>query len=430
MSRFVKNIGILAGGAALSQLLLLAGAPLLTRLYSPDDFGALAIYISLTSIFSVIASLRYELAVPLPEDDATAINLVVLSLLLVILISISAGIILLLGSELVITILGVESFSEYLWILPIGIFFIGTFQVINYWSVRERKFSLISKARLFQSASMLVMQLLFSKLNGGGLIVGQAVGQGIGAWNIIRNAILERKLSLVSINGIRNAAKRYRDFPIFSTWSGLLNTLGSQFPPLLFAFLFNSAAVGIYALAHRVIAAPMSILGQAVGSAFLAEAPDKYRNGDLAPFLLKVHRRLICLIFVPVLVVVTTGEYLFTFVFGEEWRVSGEVAGWLSLWGLVSFATAPLSSIYEVAERQKLGMLMQLQLFVFRFGGVVFGAYFGDFVFTIVSFSLSNVVSYIFYLCVLFKVIGGNPIFILINYFFPFFVVSLLMLFW
>ena len=79
--RFAKGVAVLAGGAALGQAITVLVSPILTRLYSPEDFGVFGVYASILGIVTVIASLRYEYALPFPEDGETAANILALCFL-------------------------------------------------------------------------------------------------------------------------------------------------------------------------------------------------------------------------------------------------------------------------------------------------------------------------------------------------------------
>ncbi|NRP15028.1 lipopolysaccharide biosynthesis protein [Marinobacterium sp. xm-a-152] len=427
-NKFAKNVGVLVGGASASQLLLILASPVLTRLYTPEDFGVLSVYMAIISIFVVIAGLRYELAIALPENEEQAINLVVLAQIMVVVVSVATAISLAIYGQRLVGFLKVPEIHSYIWLIPIGILFIGTYQVFNYWAIRKKEFRRITKTRIMQSIITVIVQFSAFKLSGFGLVIGQACGQSVGVWSLSKEFIKNRVYLRATKDGILKCASRYRDFPLFSTWGGLANVAGAQLPPILFAAYYTPGIVGLYALAYRVMGAPMTFVGQAIGSVFLSDAPDRYRKNTLVPFLLGVHKRLVYLILVPVLILVGLGPDIFSLVFGEAWRVAGEAARWLSLWMMMAFTTSPFSSIYEVAECQRLGMFMQFQLLIARCIGVVIGATFGDFMFAIVCFSISNVISYAIYLCVLFRVIGGDPLKIAANYIFPFLAISLL--FW
>ena len=69
-NRFARSVSVLVGGTAAGQIIVMAASPILTRLYSPEDFGLLSVYAGLLGILGVIASLRYQLATPLERSFA------------------------------------------------------------------------------------------------------------------------------------------------------------------------------------------------------------------------------------------------------------------------------------------------------------------------------------------------------------------------
>jgi O-antigen/teichoic acid export membrane protein len=82
-SASVRDVLKLAGGTAGSQVITVAATPIITRLYGPESFGVLATFASILALLNVVSSLRYELAIAVPEDDDEAITLVWLCFVLV-----------------------------------------------------------------------------------------------------------------------------------------------------------------------------------------------------------------------------------------------------------------------------------------------------------------------------------------------------------
>ncbi len=66
---FIRSVGVLVGGTAAAQVLMVLVLPLLTRLYTPDDFSVLAVYASILGIVTIAACLRMEIAIPLPQHE-------------------------------------------------------------------------------------------------------------------------------------------------------------------------------------------------------------------------------------------------------------------------------------------------------------------------------------------------------------------------
>jgi len=400
---------VLVGGTAGAQLLMVLASPLLTRLYTPDDFGLLAVYAGLLSVLVVIASLRYELAIPLPESDQDAASVVVLSLLAVLGVTLLATIIVLLAGEPIAAALGVPKLADVFWLLPFGVLLGGSYKVFNYWAIRTKQFSTIAGTRLYQALVTLAIQLLGAKAGGVSLLVGQAGGQGVGSITLARAALRRPEFRRWRWRDVWHSAKRYRHFPLFSTWGGFFNSVGQQLPPLLFAALFSASAAGLYALAHRVLAMPMSIVGQAVGSVFFANAAEAYREGRLGPLVSSVHEKLAKIAMPPTLILIISGPELFSLVFGEQWRNAGEFARWMAPWLYMVFITSPLSTLFSVLEKQVQGMLFQLGLLLVRVVAIAVGAWRGELMLAVILFATVSALYWVGFLAWITLITGNAP---------------------
>jgi len=73
-----KSVLALVGGTTLAQALSFLFSPIQTRLFSPEVFGELSVFTSITGIVGIIICLRYELAIVLPKDDDEGFALLLL----------------------------------------------------------------------------------------------------------------------------------------------------------------------------------------------------------------------------------------------------------------------------------------------------------------------------------------------------------------
>ena len=395
---FARGVSVLAGGTAGAQLLTILAAPLLTRLYSPEDFGMLAVYASLLALIGVISSFRYELAITLPEDDVEAANLAVLSLLLVLLTTVLIAVLVTLLANPVATVLGVPAMAGYFWLLPVGVLLSGGYTVFNYWCVRNKRFTAIATTRLRQALATIVVQLSAFKLGGIALLLGHVMGQSAGTVNLARPALTSESFKQVSWAGIKRAVNRYRRFPLFTTWSGLFNVAGHKLPPLLFASLFGVAAAGLYALSHRILSIPASLVGSAIAKVFLSLGAEAHRGQRLSSMYQTVQEKLIQIGLPPMFILIVTGPDLFAFLFGEEWREAGVIAQWLSISMFASFLVSPLSMIFTILEKQSVGLLLQVILFLSRLVGIGIGVWYDSIMLSVAMFSLGGVFGYSLYL--------------------------------
>lgn len=390
-NQFARGISVLIGGTASAQLLSVIASPLLTRLYSPDDFGMLAVFTALLAFFTVVSAGRYDLAIPLPDNDQDAAHLVILSFGLVICTTVISAVIFLVWPQQISTAINTPQLANYLWIIPLGVFFLGSYQVFSNWAVRQKQFSVIAKTKIYQSIGTLAIQLGAHSLGSLALVGGHAAGQGIGASGLALSALKRPELKHSSWKEIRKQACRYKNFPIFSTWTALFNTASLQFAPLIFIAIFGATVTGLYALTLRMLTLPTSLIGNAVGSVFLSEAPKAKREGTLAELVTKLHTRLAMAGALPLVILLFFGPDLFALVFGEEWRKAGVYSQWMAPWIYLQFQWSPLSTLATVLELQQQALIAQILTFVLRFGSLMIALLLGFsadnsiFIFAIVS---------------------------------------------
>lgn len=399
-NRFARSASVLAGGTVAGQAIVVAASLVLTRLYTPEDFGVWAIFSSVIAILSVIASLRYDLAIPLPETDEEATNVAALGLFLILVVSVATAILAFLFGHSIATLLNTPELLGYLWLVPVGLAVAGVYQVLNYWAIRVKAFSAIAQSRLVQAVGMVTIQIAGFALGPFALLFGRVAGQGAGVFSLLRGALGNRRprVGAVTSRRLLVAAKRYKDFPIYSSWAGLLNAGGAQVPPLFFAAIFGPAAAGAYMLAQRVINVPMTVVAKAVADAFLPNAVEAHRENRLKGEVQTVFRMLAVLGFPPAAMLFALAPGLFALVFGEEWREAGQMVRWLAPMLAIQFLINPLSRIFVVLERQRLGLFLQGFLFSTRVAALVLAFVYALPVITAVKlFSLGSMCGYLAY---------------------------------
>lgn len=409
-SAFLRGVGVLAGGSAGVQALMLLAAPLLTRLYTPGDFGVLAVYAGLLSVISVIACLRYEIAIPLPKTDVAAFNIMFLCFLTLTAVTLILALPILFFRTELVSALGLEAVADFTWLIPVGVYAIGLYSILNYWAIRKKSFKDIALTRLSQALTTLSIQVGLFKFGAMSLVSGQAAGQGAGAFRLLQKLDIKRFRRSIRAKRVRLLAYRYRNFPLFSTWTGFFNTLGNQLPPIMFAAFFSSGIAGLYALAHRVTSVPASVIGQSVANVFLSSAPEARRCGTLDGLLFNVVHALALLAFPAGMFLVINSEFLFAIVFGESWRDAGLYAAILVPMLAMAFITAPVTTLCAVLDRQVAGAVFQFLMMAVRVGSIVFGVQVSDPVIALKLFSGLSAACYFCFLLWLTMASAGRPV--------------------
>lgn len=377
-SSFARNVAVLAGGTAVGQAIVVLASPILTRLYTPEDFGVLAVYSSLLGILSTVAALRYELAIPLPEKDEDAAALVVLSMIIVFGVSMLVGLGVWLGREQVTRWINVETLKSYLWLLPVGIGLVGTYQILNYWTTRRRLFDVVSLTRLTQSGTQVGIQLISGAFGvaPAGLIIGHIIGQSAGIGVLIRRSGFS--LRLFSIKKLFALAKQYRKFPLFNSWGALVNVIGLQIAPLLFATYFGTNISGLFTLTMRVLTLPATLIGNAVAQVFYPTIAAQVQNPETVRKILARASTALLLVGFPIFVLVSLwGPDIFPLIFGAKWLEAGLFARYLSPWLLLGFISSPLSTFVLAKGYQDTAMWITLYETALRISALVLGGFMG-----------------------------------------------------
>jgi len=221
-SDFVRSAGALVGGTAVAQALTVLALPILTRLYSPEQFSLLAVYVATLTIVQVVACLRLEIAIPLPEHDVDAANLLALGLLSAISAAAIMALLVLGFGNAFFGAIGQPEMQAYGILLPFGIWLAGSYAALQFWSTRKRRFATIARTKMMQAGSGLTAQLSLGWAGAGpvGLLLGHALMAGAGVINLARQAWHNDRSAFhrVTPHGMKRALYIYRRFPIYSTW--------------------------------------------------------------------------------------------------------------------------------------------------------------------------------------------------------------------
>lgn len=356
---FRRDVGLLAGGTLISQIIAGLAAIALARLYDPSDFGTLLVYTCVVELLLVVASLRYELAIPLPEDEGDAASLLILSLALVFVTSGCAAVAVFLAPRLILSWSDDYALLHHLWLVPIGLWGAGICQALSYWAIRQRRFLTLSSTRVAQSAGRALVQIASAGATHGplGLLAGCVVGHVLGGGRLAVAALGHGALQLKGrVSRWPKLARRYRRFPLLSSMSSLLNSAGLTVPMLMFAGIYGSTVAGWLALGQRVVGVPMVFLGQAVAQVFLSEGATLVRTdfGRFRMLFRKAARSLLLVGALPMMFLAIASPWLFALLFGEEWREAGRYVQLLAVGHLSQFVVAPLSQTLNLLERQDL----------------------------------------------------------------------------
>ena len=339
-------------GTAAGQLVAAAAAPVLSRLYSPSDFGVFSVVSALAITLGTVTALRYESAIPLPSTDEDARSLVVVGMIICLVSALLLGLAVWLFSPWVAEMLDEPRLKPWLITVPLIAALFGLFRLLNQWALRAQRYAATARRNVLQSVVTVVVQIVvgWRAPGAGGLVSGLAVGQGLGAASLLSGASLRGKVARESLG---TNLVRYRRFPLTLAPAGLINAAGVYVPLLMVAALYGTDAAGWLGFTQRILALPMMLIGQSVAQVYLSELAKTHRDGTSgeAALFWSATKKLSILGALGAAVFLCAGPGLFALVFGGAWRTSGSMAQALSISLAAQLVASSLSQTLVVFER-------------------------------------------------------------------------------
>jgi O-antigen/teichoic acid export membrane protein len=364
---FAWNVSVMLVGTVAGQAVSLLLAPVLTRLYTPTQFGYLSVYSAVLSIFGVVASLGLELAIPICMVDGECANLLALNGLVLLGTTTVVALVASLASAHMLEILSVGSLADYRWLVPIGFACLGGYYIMVAVATRRGAFKDIARTRISQGVSGPLSQIALALLGVGtpGLVIGYVIGQSSGTLLLFNRLVLRQRAWLGNITwrGIVAMARRYNTFPLLASWARLLDMAGGGM--VLFVLVsacYSPEIAGFMFLSERVIARPLLIVSTSLLQVFTGEAG---RAVTEDPVLLRrrfyqVVPRQLLLVAAWILVANLLAGWAFPLLFGAEWGNAVPYLRALSLSYLMLSMLHPVSTTLQMLERQVTAAVWQI----------------------------------------------------------------------
>lgn len=358
-------------GRIIGQTIPILLTPILTRLYSPADFGLFAIFVAVTAILSLLANGRYTLAIILPKKDENILNLFALSVLINFVFCFALLAIILVFRNPLLDLFNLQSSPEVLLLLPLGTFVIGLFEPLHYLAVRKKLFKVIAGNMIFQYSLISILKIVFSFLaiGGLGLIMGHLIGYVAGI--ILFTILLTGKKafkgfrSYVVKGEIFKLANSYKNFPMYSLPADTLHAFSKEMPNLLINNFFGGAILGHFSLTQRVLASPITLIASAITDVFREKASRDYRDTkSCRSIFLQTFQKLFLFSFVPFTLLFFLAPSIVPIVFGQEWGQAGEYIRIMTLLFFLRFSIAPVSTVLYLTGRQMYKLAWEFVAFI------------------------------------------------------------------
>ena len=379
-------------GTALAQIFGYALSPIISRLYSPSDFGVFGSFYAVVGIIAAGLTFDYSLAIMLPRNKDDAINLFTLSCISTAIISAICLIICLLAPGYVQRLIKAPN-SWILVLLILGILGDGLNQACQAWCIRVKAFKHTSVSQVIRSISTNGAQLGLGYLKGGApaLIFAGVLGDTLASANLAMVVSRDLRILRDRIRWKRmwQLAKEYRDFPLYSASTNIINTLSLGLPIFLLTHFFGIAIAGAYAFGIRILSAPIGLVQRALKQVLYQKACETHNaGGRLLLLYLNFTVGLFALGLLPSLVFIIWAPEIFAWIFGIQWHTAGIFAQSLILWLLFMFCNLPALLCARIARMQRMMFLYNLALLILRTLALIVGGLYLSASYTVLLFSI------------------------------------------
>lgn len=396
LSDFQKNLIVQSSGTIFSQAIPILASPLLTRLFSPENFGLFGLVVSMSALLAILLSLRVDHGIVVAQSDDEARRIAMVAIVMSVMGAVAFSLVAALSWPLwsdgttayfvvwVVLIPGVALLSAA----------IRTLTLINN---RLKRFTSVSRARVFQAVFTAAGSILLGWMNQTeiGLLVALFVGSLVYVAMLLSGLV---PFTRVGAHDILDAIRTNGRFVRFSLPADLVNVLSSRLPFIIFPALYGLEQAGYLTLAYRVVGTPARFVGSAIGEVFYSHAAREYeKTGTCWPITAKTAKILLVLGTLGFGALLPLAPTLFGLVFGSEWMDAALYTQILVPAILAGFVVSPLSVVLYIAKRQEIDLVWQVCSFVATGVSCICGLAFGGALGALMLLSASGVVQYAFY---------------------------------
>jgi teichuronic acid exporter len=354
----LRNIFTLLKGTVAAQLIGIVALPVLTRLFPPEAFGSYQIFISVLTVLMAGAAFRYDLAlfqVNGARELATILRLSFLATVAIALIVLMAS--------LAMHVVGTTWFVErepIIWLLPMAVVLAGFLQTIGYLPTRVKEFNLSARAKVVQVGSYVGAALLIGFLApfAGGLVISDLVGRllSLGVLAVWWQRKMGTLFAPTHWRDLVMAAKRHKEFPLFSMPGSFINAAGGALTPVVIFGFFGIETAGQYGLVERGMMLPAAMVVTAVAQVVTGEVSERIRSKSAG--ISSAYRRLLVTLLLvglpPSVMALLFAPQVFVLVFGPDWVLAGQFAQTLAPLLLLTLVAGPLNMVILLCNGQSI----------------------------------------------------------------------------
>jgi O-antigen/teichoic acid export membrane protein len=360
-NEFSKNVLTMLTGIGTGQIITAAALLILTRLYTPAEFGILAMFTSIVNILSILATGRYDISMMLPPKQQQAYNLGLFAFLLTLITSFVLFIIIAFFRLPIAGFIGLTDKIYLLWLLPPAVLVVSSYQIINNWFNRNKEYRMLAVNRVIQNTATSSTNIAggIAKLGAAGLIVSFLIGQVASLFFLIKRFFNKKKEyeGWYKPEIMKREAKANINFPLFLMPMGVLNAFSVDMLIYCLNILYTKSIVGLYSNANKAMNYPLSVITSAFSTVFFQKLSVSNNKLKLYVYSYFINLAISTIVFIPIII---WGREIFSFVLGSKWAIAGKMASLIVPLAVSSFAMRNVSSVFSITRKNHILLLWQV----------------------------------------------------------------------
>ena len=411
--KFARNVLGLFAANLVAQGLSFAAYPVLTRIYRPDQLGVLSVVLFGMLLLASLSTLRYEIALPMCRTDTEAGSVLVVCLAVIALTSVvMAGVLLLIPSA-AIDALG--AVGPYRLFLPLALLAFGTYNVLCYEASRVGQYSDIARTRMSQAIVGPCSQIAFGLVGAGtpGLLVGFVIGLWSGTLRLARRLLFGAPSVFAGVTraSVFDALRKYRRFPLFSSWAGVLAG-SANVGNVIFTVLYGATVGGFIFLGDRIMMQPLRVSGNAFQLVFVGEAGRVFEASPTAfrRIFIDVVRKQAAVAVAWLGLIYLASHVAIPIVFGRSWSEASQYIDAMLFGYLPTVIAIPVNHTLLLMQKQRLSAALDAVRFVALIAVIAAATHQGAAPLTaVLAYSVTQGVAQILILAVMYVEVSRRP---------------------
>lgn len=404
-SEFFRNVFKLVSGTTIAQIIAIACAPIVYRIYERVDYGLLGLFMAITSVISILSTLQYLNTILIAKNEDEALLALTLNRLINIILSLIVVVFVIPLFIYSPDFFNIKDLGLYFLLIPISIYFNGQNQIFRAFANRKKAYKIIMVNTIMIAVISPILSIPIGLIHEGplGLFVSLVSGQI--AANLFLQFSLKRKYSIPlkigDIESLFDFARANSNFPKYILPTEFVGILSRQLPVFMINKFFGLELVGVYNLSVRMLGLPSQLITNSISEVFRQKVSEQInKNGEALNLFKKTFFNLVLIVIIPILLIMLFGPWLFDFFFGSEWIIAGDLSRVL-IW-LFSFqmVASPLSFLFILRNKMHETLFCHIyilvsSLLIFYINARIFGY---SIIFTLFVYVINYCLVYVYYI--------------------------------